>query len=211
MVPGGGGSNPERRGKEGAFEWSTGAADWLPHRGRHRQDGGMSANPQFQLVASVGMLVSLARIRHSPWSSELLAQSHGLDGGEARRLLGRLRRAGLVHVTRGASGGVRLADAARSASLLDVARALSGPRLPHREARVERLAGRESHLAAPIVGVLRGARDRYDEVLAAMTIGRLARLVDEGHRAVIRARQARVRSLRSGQRSRRSLRARAGE
>ncbi|MCC7134349.1 MAG: Rrf2 family transcriptional regulator [Gemmatimonadales bacterium] len=165
----------------------------------------MSTSPQFQFVASVGMLVSLARIRSGPLSSELLAQRHSLDGGEARRLLGRLRRAGLVHVTRGATGGVRLADRALSASLLDVAVALSGPRSPQREARAVRLAGRESHLAAPIVGVLHEARDRYEEALSAMTIGHLAELVEEGHREVIRARQARVWSLRSDQRRRRAL------
>jgi len=76
----------------------------------------------------IRVLVALARAhgdRPSPLAG--IARAEKLPHAYLEQLVGDLRRAGLVHATRGQSGGYRLARPADEISLVDAVRALDGP------------------------------------------------------------------------------------
>jgi Rrf2 family cysteine metabolism transcriptional repressor len=76
----------------------------------------------------IRILVALARAegdRPSPLAG--IARAEKLPHAYLEQLVGDLRRAGLVHATRGQSGGYRLARPAEQINLVDAVRALDGP------------------------------------------------------------------------------------
>lgn len=76
----------------------------------------------------IRVLVALARVegdRPSPLAR--IARAEKLPHAYLEQLVGDLRRAGLVHATRGQSGGYRLARPAEQINLVDAVRALDGP------------------------------------------------------------------------------------
>jgi Rrf2 family protein len=81
-------------------------------------------NTQFALA--VHMLTLLTADPQTMQSSELLASSAGSNPVHVRRVLGRLRRAGLVRSRPGPHGGWLPADGAAGTTLADVWRAVNG-------------------------------------------------------------------------------------
>jgi DNA-binding IscR family transcriptional regulator len=81
-------------------------------------------NTQFALA--VHMLTLLTADPQTMQSSELLASSAGSNPVHVRRVLGRLRRAGLVRSRPGPHGGWLPAKGAAGATLADVWRAVNG-------------------------------------------------------------------------------------
>lgn len=82
------------------------------------------ANTQFAL--GVHMATLLAALGHAPQTSELLAISAGSNPVHVRRVLGRLREAGLVVSRPGPKGGWQLAADPATTTLADVWRAVHG-------------------------------------------------------------------------------------
>jgi len=81
-------------------------------------------NTQFALA--VHMLTLLTADPATMQSSELLSSSAGSNAVHVRRVLGRLRRAGLVRSRPGPRGGWLPADGAGATTLADVWRAVNG-------------------------------------------------------------------------------------
>jgi Rrf2 family protein len=85
---------------------------------------GGPANTQF--AVGVHVLTLLAAAPGEPQTSELLALSAGSNPVHVRRVLGRLRQAGLVASRPGAKGGWQLVTAADETTLAEVWRAVHG-------------------------------------------------------------------------------------
>ncbi|MEA2317033.1 MAG: hypothetical protein QOD44_1222 [Solirubrobacteraceae bacterium] len=82
------------------------------------------ANTQFAL--GVHMATLLAALAGAPQTSELLASSAGSNPVHVRRVLGRLRDAGLVISRPGVRGGWQLAADPEATTLADIWRAVHG-------------------------------------------------------------------------------------
>jgi Rrf2 family protein len=82
------------------------------------------ANTQFTL--GVHMVTLLAALDQAPQTSELLASSAGSNPVHVRRVLGRLRDAGLVISQPGPKGGWRLAADPATTTLDEIWRAVHG-------------------------------------------------------------------------------------
>jgi DNA-binding IscR family transcriptional regulator len=82
------------------------------------------ANTQFAL--GVHMATLLAALAGAPQTSELLASSAGSNPVHVRRVLGRLRDAGLVISRPGVRGGWQLAADPETTTLADIWRAVHG-------------------------------------------------------------------------------------
>ena len=81
----------------------------------------MSANSRMTVAVHIlSYLVFASRQRHDPITSEQIARSVRTNPVVIRRLLGRLRKGGLVRSQRGANPGWRLARSPKAISLLDV-------------------------------------------------------------------------------------------
>ena len=81
----------------------------------------MSANSRMTVAVHIlSYLVFASRQRHDPITSEQIARSVRTNPVVIRRLLGRLRKGGLVRSRRGAYAGWRLARSPKAISLLDV-------------------------------------------------------------------------------------------
>ena len=63
---------------------------------------------------------------NGPVSIHSIAERQGISDGYLEQLIGKLKKAGLVESTRGATGGYRLAKAAEEISVGDILRALEG-------------------------------------------------------------------------------------
>jgi Rrf2 family protein len=85
---------------------------------------GGPANTQFAL--GVHMATLLAALDEGPQTSELLASSAGSNPVHVRRVLGRLRDAGLVASRPGPKGGWQLAADPATTTLADIWRAVHG-------------------------------------------------------------------------------------
>ena len=82
--------------------------------------------PNSRFAVAVHVMTALAYNRGEWISSPALAESVRTNPVVIRRLLGQLRRAGLVRARMGMAGGVRLARRPESITLLDVFRAVEG-------------------------------------------------------------------------------------
>jgi Rrf2 family protein len=81
----------------------------------------MSANSRMTVAVHIlSYLVLASRERSNPVTSEQIAKSVRTNPVVIRRLLGLLRRGGLVHSQRGPNAGWRLARRPKAISLLDV-------------------------------------------------------------------------------------------
>ena len=108
--------------------------------------------------------------------AEVLAAGQGIPTTFLERILGDLRRAGVVTSVRGRSGGYRLARAAAQVSLADVIRAVDGPLVTVRDERPPALSydGSAAALLDVWVALRASVRDVLDEVsLADLVAGEL--------------------------------------
>jgi Rrf2 family protein len=111
----------------------------------------LSARVDYALRA----MAELAAADEGPVKSEFIAASQGIPPRFLERILGELRRSGMVASQRGADGGYWLARPAHAISLADVIRAIEGP-----------LA--EIHGTRPEGTNYRGAATAYQEVWIAL-------------------------------------------
>jgi Rrf2 family protein len=130
-------------------------------------------NTQFAL--GVHLLTLLAGAPDEILSSELLAGSAGSNPVHARRLLGRLRAAGLVDSRPGVKGGWQLLRPPADITLADVWRAVQGedPILGLHGANPDCTVGRRIQDA--LVGVDRRAARAVEDELATTTLCDLVR------------------------------------
>ena len=152
-------------------------------RGRNRSssgcgwlyDGTVSRPTNTQFAVAVHVLTLLAGTPGAVLSSELMAGSVGANPVHLRRVLGALRRAGLVASRPGAHGGWQLERAAEAVTLGDVWRAVHGgdPLLGLHGAAPECTVGQRIQLALGEVD--RRAARAVEEELARTTIHDLAR------------------------------------
>jgi Rrf2 family protein len=76
---------------------------------------------------AVRAAVELAGAGEGPVKAEQIADAQGIPLNFLENILAELRRAGIVHSRRGASGGYSLARAPEEVSLADIIRAVEGP------------------------------------------------------------------------------------
>lgn len=128
-----------------------------------------------QFAVAVHVLTLLAGAPEQVLSSELLAGSVGANPVHVRRVLGALRRAGLVGSRPGAHGGWQLDRAADLVTLGDVWRAVQGddPLLGLHGAAPQCSVGQRIQLA--LGDVDRRAARAVEQELARSTVGELAR------------------------------------
>lgn len=128
-----------------------------------------------QFAVAVHVLTLLAGAPEQVLSSHLLAGSVGANSVHVRRVLGALRRAGLVASRPGARGGWRLARAADLVTLGDVWQAVQGddPLLGLHGAAPQCTVGQRIQLALGEVD--RRAARAVEQELARTTVGALAR------------------------------------
>ena len=124
----------------------------------------ISAKAEYACLA----ILALARPRTNgaPLRIREIAEAHGIPERYLVQILLQLKGAGLVHSTRGAAGGYRLARPADMISLGEVLGAIDGPGEPEREA-----AGPAANALA---AVWRHLRDAERLVLQTTTIAGLA-------------------------------------
>ncbi|MBD8058126.1 Rrf2 family transcriptional regulator [Cellulomonas sp. JH27-2] len=109
-------------------------------------------------------------------AADVLAAGQGLPVSFVERILGDLRRAGVVASVRGRSGGYRLARPADEITLAEVIRAVDGPLVTVRDERPPSLAyeGSAAALLDVWVALRVSVRGVLDEVtLASLVDGRL--------------------------------------
>jgi Rrf2 family protein len=132
-----------------------------------------TANTQFAL--GVHMATLLAALDDAPQASNLLASSAGSNPVHVRRVLGRLREAGLVVSRPGAKGGWQLAADPETTTLADVWRAVYGERgvLGLHEASPACPVGRRIQVS--LADIDRSAARAIERDLAGTTLADLAR------------------------------------
>jgi len=91
----------------------------------------ISAKAEYACLAILAL--ARPRLEGSPVRIRDIAESHGIPERYLVQILLQLKGAGLVHSTRGAAGGYRLARAAEQISLGEVLTAIDGPGEPPRE------------------------------------------------------------------------------
>lgn len=128
-----------------------------------------------QFAVAVHVLTLLAGAPDQVLSSELLAGSVAANPVHVRRVLGALRRAGLVASRPGVHGGWQLERGADQVTLGDVWRAVQGqdPLLGLHGAAPQCTVGQRIQMA--LIGVDRRAARAVEQELARTTIGDLAR------------------------------------
>lgn len=109
-----------------------------------------------------------------PVRAEDLAASQGLPVSFLERILGDLRRAGVVASVRGRAGGYRLVRPAEEVTLADVFRAVDGPLVTVRDERPPSLAydGAAAGLLDVWVALRASVRDVLDVVTVADVVRR---------------------------------------
>jgi DNA-binding IscR family transcriptional regulator len=135
----------------------------------------MSGPTNTQFAVGVHMATLLATLRQAPQTSELLASSAGSNPVHVRRVLGRLRAAGLVVSRPGPKGGWQLAVDPETTTLADIWRAVHGDDgiLGVHEASPACTVG--SRIQDSLVEIDRGAIRALQRDLARTTLGDLAR------------------------------------
>ena len=108
-----------------------------------------------------------------PVAADALAAGQGLPVSFVERILGDLRRAGIVASVRGRSGGYRLARGADQVTLAEVIRAVDGPLVTVRDERPPSLAyeGSAAALLDVWVALRVSVRDVLDQVTLASLVG----------------------------------------
>lgn len=117
-----------------------------------------------------------ARTEGESVPTDLLASGQGIPVSFLERIMGDLRRAGVVASVRGRSGGYRLARPAAETTLADVIRAVDGPLVTVRDERPPSLTydGSAAALLEVWVALRASVRDVLDVVtLADLVAGRL--------------------------------------
>lgn len=124
----------------------------------------ISAKAEYACLA----ILALARPRPdgAPVRIREIAEAHGIPERYLVQILLQLKGAGLVHSTRGALGGYRLARSPEAISLGEVLTAIDGPGEPERAAT--------GPAARALSAVWRTLRDAEHHVLQQTTIARLA-------------------------------------
>jgi Rrf2 family protein len=135
----------------------------------------MSRPTNTQFALAVHVLTLLAAEPDAMHSSEVLASSAGSNPVHVRRVLGRLRRAGLVRSRPGPHGGWLVVGDACGMTLADVWRAVHGddPVLGLHSANPNCTVGRR--IQGALVEVDRRAADALTAELAHTTLGDLVR------------------------------------
>jgi Rrf2 family protein len=106
-----------------------------------------------------------------PVASEVLAAGQGIPVSFLERILGDLRRGGVVVSVRGRAGGYRLARGADEITLADIIRAVDGPLVTVRDERPPSLE--YSGSAAALLDVWVALRSSVREVLDHVTLAAL--------------------------------------
>jgi Rrf2 family protein len=134
----------------------------------------MSGPTNTQFALSVHVLTMLAALPRELQSSELMAASAGSNPVHIRRVLGRLRKAGMVVSRPGPRGGWQLVHAPADTTLADVWRALHGddPILGLHEANPSCDVGQRIH--ANLAEIDRRAAAALEAELATTTLAELA-------------------------------------
>ena len=128
----------------------------------------VSAKSEYACLA----MLALARLGadEPPARIREIAESHGIPERYLVQILLQLKGAGLVHSTRGAAGGYRLAKPANSISLAEVLTAIDGPESPPRDRDHSRPAARA------LAGVWELVRAAERAVLDRTSIAQLAEM-----------------------------------
>lgn len=136
-------------------------------------------NNDTRLAVAIHILAILSFAENEPVTSELLARSVNTNPVVVRRLIGQLKKAGLVDVRRGA-GGSRLNRRSESITLLDVYKAVvpeskACPFYLHQNPYCNCYVGKNIHdaLEAPFANVYKAMQDS----LAATTIADIASFI----------------------------------
>jgi Rrf2 family protein len=134
----------------------------------------MSRPTNTQFALAVHVLTMLAAIPRELQSSELMADSAGSNPVHIRRVLGRLRNAGMVVSRPGPHGGWQLVRAPAETTLADVWRALNGddPILGLHEANPSCDVGQRIH--ANLAQIDRRAAAAIEAELETTTLAELA-------------------------------------
>ena len=108
-----------------------------------------------------------------PVPADVLAAGQDIPTSFLERILGDLRRAGIVTSVRGRSGGYRLARPADQVTLAEVIRAVDGPLVTVRDERPPSLAyeGSAAALLDVWVALRVSVRDVLDQVTLASLVG----------------------------------------
>lgn len=125
-----------------------------------------------RVAVAVHVLAILTWRRDEAVSSQQIARSVNTNPVVVRRIIGALRRAGLVEVQPGASGGARLARAPEEISLLEVYRSVEdGEEIfaLHRQPPC-RECGVGANIQSALVEVFGEARSAMEAVLARVTV-----------------------------------------
>jgi len=135
-------------------------------------------NMSSRFVVAVHALTLLANAGGGPLTSGYMAGSVNTNPIVVRRILGMLRKAGLVSAQPGVGGGSRLARGPERITLRDVYRAVEAGELfslhPQRPNRRCPVGG---SIQASLAGVLDEARSTMEKVLEGMTIARVLKAV----------------------------------
>ena len=124
----------------------------------------ISAKAEYACLAVLAL--ARPRITDAPIRIRDIAEAHRIPERYLVQILLQLKGAGLVHSTRGASGGYRLARPADAISLGEVLWAIDGPGEPPREAT--------EPAAQALASVWRLIRDAERKVLEQTSIAHLA-------------------------------------
>lgn len=136
-------------------------------------------------AVAVHVLAFLTWRREQAVSSQQIARSVNTHPVVVRRIVGALRRAGLVEVQPGAAGGARLARAPEEISLLEVYRSVEDgeslfalhPQPPCRD------CGVGANIQSALTGVFGEAQEAMEQVLGRVTVADVWRTVSARMRA----------------------------
>ena len=138
-----------------------------------------------KLTVGVHILTLLALTPDQAQTSEYIAGSVNTNPVVVRRLLGRLREAGMVESQGGIGGGWRLKVPAGRITLLDVLRAVEpqGETIAMHRGKPNPLCSVGRNIQGVLTGIYAEVERRMDEQLAKTTIARVVGSVQKRERA----------------------------